>query len=85
MLTIAAIVVFLAVLIPCIDYVTRRPPKDEVVVVVGAGLAGLTAARALIDQGHTVVVLEALNRTGATSKPNGRRGGVCTNVCWVAT
>jgi len=34
------------------------------VVVVGAGLAGLSSARALVAQGKTVVVLEARDRVG---------------------
>src|SRR5205807_3624358 len=39
-------------------------PKSADVVVAGAGLAGLSAARAIAGAGHSVVVLEARNRVG---------------------
>lgn len=40
------------------------PVLDADVVVIGAGIAGLTAARALVDAGRRVVVLEAADRIG---------------------
>src|SRR3954447_16518371 len=41
-----------------------RPRKKADVIVVGAGLAGLTTARQLVKQGKSVIVMEANNRVG---------------------
>lgn len=44
------------------------------VLVIGSGLAGLTAARDLRDRGYTVTVLEARDRIGGRTYTRGFRG-----------
>jgi len=45
----------------------HQPEVDVDVIVVGAGGGGLTAALAVADAGHSVVVLEKLERSGGNS------------------
>jgi monoamine oxidase len=53
----------------------RSPPDNKSVLIVGAGMAGLSVARSLADAGWPVRVIEARNRIG---------GRVCTNRDWGA-
>jgi monoamine oxidase len=58
----------------------RAAPKQADVVVVGAGLAGLTAARRLVKGGHSVLVLEARDRVGGRTLNESIGGGEITEV-----
>lgn len=51
----------------------QPPPDATSVLVVGAGMAGLSAARSIADAGHPVRVIEARGRIG---------GRVCTDRGW---
>jgi monoamine oxidase len=58
--------------------VAKRQKAD--VVVVGAGLAGLTAARQLVAAGKSVIVLEARNRVGGRTENHSIGGGKIIEV-----
>jgi len=58
----------------------RRPVRKVDVVVVGAGFAGLTAARRLVHAGKSVMVLEARDRVGGRVLNHQLGGGVISEA-----
>src|SRR3954447_3867436 len=52
-----------------------RPRKKADVIVIGAGLAGLTAARNVLKGGHSVIVMEAAGRVGGRTLSEDIGGG----------
>ncbi|XP_057501806.1 lysine-specific histone demethylase 1 homolog 1-like isoform X2 [Actinidia eriantha] len=69
-------------LAPCMSEAKSRPPEGGArasVIIIGAGITGLAAARQLIFLGFKFVVLEGRTRPGGrirTKKMTGRGGGV---------
>jgi monoamine oxidase len=59
---------------------STRPLKKVDVVVIGAGLAGLSAARELVRRGKSVVVLEARDRVGGRTLNHDLGGGKVTEA-----
>lgn len=51
------------------------PPPEADVAIVGAGIAGLAAARLLVERGKSVAVLEARNRVGGRAYTDTQRFG----------
>jgi monoamine oxidase len=58
----------------------RPPGRRADVVVVGAGLSGLMAARRLVQQGRSVLVLEARDRVGGRTLNHSLGGGKVVEV-----
>jgi monoamine oxidase len=58
----------------------RKPRRQVDVVVVGAGLAGLSAATDLVHSGHSVAVLEARDRVGGRTLNHSLGGGEVVEV-----
>jgi monoamine oxidase len=68
------------------EQVLALTEPGELVVVLGAGIAGLSAARALVDAGVDVVVVEARERMGGrlhTVRPEGWPVPVDVGASWV--
>lgn len=53
-----------SLLTSCNDNVQPVGPNDKTVIVIGAGIAGLAAAKKLKEKGYTVTVLESQDRIG---------------------
>ncbi|KAH7427187.1 hypothetical protein KP509_10G033500 [Ceratopteris richardii] len=60
---------------PAIKVVIPEEPTKSTVIIIGAGLAGLGAARQLLAFGHKVVVIEGRNRPGGRVYTRKMEGG----------
>ena len=65
----------LSALLPRLSFAQSLPANPDVVVI-GAGGAGLSAARTLLKAGKSVVILEAMNRVGGRAYTESETFGV---------
>lgn len=72
---------------PPIPLPLQQPVQGADVIIVGAGLAGLAAARQLTEAGFSCVVLEARDRVGGRTYsmpvPDGRPGVIEAGAAWI--
>lgn len=59
-----ALLTSLPLIYPSQNAVAKKPSGRETILVIGAGIAGIAAARELVDNGFEVTILEARNRMG---------------------
>lgn len=73
--------------VPSIPLSISQPTQSTDVIIVGAGLAGLTAARKLTEAGLSCVIIEARDRVGGRTYslpvPDGRPGVVEAGAGWI--
>ncbi|KAI8110878.1 hypothetical protein M9434_004452 [Picochlorum sp. BPE23] len=73
-----------AILLLSITLVCAQDGNEADVIVIGAGMAGVTAARDLTDAGVSVIVLEARDRVGGrTYSVNTSKGAVDAGAMWI--
>lgn len=62
--------------LPATQLMSQTLPSDPDVVIIGAGAAGMSAARALMAAGKTVIVLESADRVGGRAYTESETFGV---------
>ena len=57
----------------------KRPAKKVDVLIIGAGISGLTTAYYLDKKGYDIVLLESQNFVGGNIKSSSKEGFICEN------